>query len=83
MVTETADCDTDVYFALCTNKFPQKVIFDPIFIIDAMRSTSNCIWIKNTHFFVQYLILWTVGGSEIDFNYKFANLSWKMVKKSI
>jgi hypothetical protein len=75
VVTEIADCDTDVYFALCTNKFKIKVIFDAIFIIDAMRSTSNRIWIKNTPFFVQYLILWTVGGSEIDSNFKFANLS--------
>jgi hypothetical protein len=31
VVTETADCNTDVYFALCTNKFKIKVIFDAIF----------------------------------------------------
>jgi hypothetical protein len=45
VASETTECDADVYFALLTKtKIHKNVMFDVIFIMAAMCSTSYCIF---------------------------------------
>ena len=52
------------------HKLHENVIFNVIFIGAATSGTSNCIRIKITQIFVQYLILWILDAPENDFNVK-------------